>query len=244
MTSRSYTPKPIPKKMMTRTKRANFPLYLSIVLIGGLIAAYFYVPQVESFFDEAWSVLTSDDEKRMEQWVNGFGWMGPVVLILAMIAQMFLLVVPTILLMVVSILAYGPIWGSLIVFASVFAASSVGYFIGSYFGDTVVTQIIGRKSEQKVKDFLDDYGFWAVIVTRLNPFLSNDAISFVGGLLRMGYWKFIGATLVGIAPLTVFIAIMGKSTDSLKTGLLWGSLVSLLVFGLYVWWDKRRKYSK
>ncbi|MGB6151478.1 MAG: TVP38/TMEM64 family protein [Pricia sp.] len=209
-----------------------------------MIAAYFYVPQVESFFDEAWSVLTSDDEKRMEQWVNGFGWMGPVVLILAMIAQMFLLVVPTILLMVVSILAYGPIWGSLIVFASVFAASSVGYFIGSYFGDTVVTQIIGRKSEQKVKDFLDDYGFWAVIVTRLNPFLSNDAISFVGGLLRMGYWKFIGATLVGIAPLTVFIAIMGKSTDSLKTGLLWGSLVSLLVFGLYVWWDKRRKYSK
>ncbi len=49
---------------------------------------------------------------------------------------------------------------------------------------------------------MDDYGFWAIIVTRINPFLSNDAISFVGGLLRMGYWKFIGAiyveTLIGL----------------------------------------------
>jgi uncharacterized membrane protein YdjX (TVP38/TMEM64 family) len=160
-----------------------------------------------------------------------------------MVAQMFLLVVPTLLLMVVSVLAYGPVWGSAIIFASVFAASSVGYFIGSYFGGAIVTRIIGKKLEKKVEGFLDDYGFCAIIVTRINPFLSNDAISFVGGLLRMGYWKFIGATVVGIAPLTVFITIMGKSTDSLKTGLLWGSLISLAIFGIYVWWDRRRKRS-
>lgn len=212
-----------------------------MALIGGLIASYFIIPQVETFFNGAWAVLTSDNEERIKSWVGGFGWFGPVLLILAMVAQMFLLVVPTILLMVVSVLAYGPVWGSAIIFASVLAASSVGYFIGSYFGDAIVTSIIGKKSEKKVEGFLDDYGFWAIIVTRINPFLSNDAISFVGGLLRMGYWKFIGATMVGIAPLTLFIAIMGKSTDSLKTGLLWGSLVSLVVFGIYIWWDRRRK---
>lgn len=199
------------------------------------------MPQVQNFFNEAWSVLTSDNEERVTSWVDGFGWFGPVVLVLSMIVQMFLLIVPSVLLMVVSILAYGPIWGSTIIFVAVFAAPSIGYFIGSYFGDSIVTRIIGQQSEKKVEVFLDDYGFWAVIVTRLNPFLSNDAISFVGGLLRMGYWKFIGATVVGIAPLTIFIAFMGKSTDSLKTGLLWGSLVSLLAFGIYVWWDKKRR---
>jgi uncharacterized membrane protein YdjX (TVP38/TMEM64 family) len=124
---------------------------------------------------------------------------------------------------------------------AVFAASSVGYLIGRYLGQGFVEKIIGRKSEEKVTEFLNDYGFWAVIITRLNPFLSNDAISFVGGMLRMGYWKFIGATLLGIAPLTIFIAILGKSTDSLKTGLLWGSLASLVAFGLYVWWDKKKR---
>ena len=205
------------------------------------MTSYFLIPEVKEFLDEAWSVLTRDDEERVQKWVSGFGWLGPIILVLAMIAQMFLLVVPSILLMVVSVLAYGPIWGSIIIIASVYAASTVGYFIGSYFGDTIVKRIIGKKSEKKVASFLDDYGFWAVIVTRLNPFLSNDAISFVGGLLRMGYWKFMGATLVGIAPLTAFIAIFGKSIDELKMGLLWGSVFSLLAFGAYVWWDKKHK---
>ncbi|MDO1512843.1 TVP38/TMEM64 family protein [Maribacter confluentis] len=222
-------------------KKSRLPLYSSIALLVAIIAAYFLVPSVQEFLDEAWRVLTSDDEERIKNWVAGFGWFGPIILVLAMIVQMFLLVIPSILLMVVSILAYGPIWGSVIIFASVFAASSVGYFIGNYFGDSIVTKIIGKKSEDKVESFLEDYGFWAVIITRFNPFLSNDAISFVGGLLRMGYWKFIGATMVGIAPLTLFIAIFGKSTDDLKMGLLWGSLVSLLAFGGYVWYDKRHK---
>lgn len=227
-------------KQSSATK-SKLPLYISIGLIVAIVAAYFLVPAVKEFLDEAWQVLTSDNEDRLKEWVAGFGWFGPVILVLAMIVQMFLLVIPSILLMVVSILAYGPIWGSVIVFASVFAASSVGYFIGNYFGDTLVTKIIGKKSEEKVESFLEDYGFWAVIITRFNPFLSNDAISFVGGLLRMGYWKFLGATMVGITPLTLFIAIFGKSTDGLKMGLLWGSLVSLIAFGIYVWWDKRHK---
>ncbi len=231
------------EKGRSSVQKSKLPLYISIAIIGALIIAYFFIPSVEAFLNKAWAVLTSDNEERIKSWVNGFGWFGPTVLILAMVVQMFLLIIPTLLLMVVSILAYGPVWGSAIIFVSVFAASSVGYFMGSYFNDVIVTRIIGKKMEEKVKGFLDDYGFWAVIVTRLNPFLSNDAISFVGGLLRMGYWKFMGATIVGIAPLTLFIAVMGKSTDSLKMGLLWGSLGSLLIFGIYVWWDKHRKRS-
>lgn len=222
-------------------KKSRTPLYLSIALLIAGIICYYAVPAVHDFFNSAWNVLTSDDEDKIRKWVSGFGWLGPMVLILAMVLQMFLIVVPTIMLMVVSILAYGPIWGGIIIFASVFAASSVGYVIGSYLGKGTVEHLIGHKSEKKVSDFLDDYGFWAVIITRINPFLSNDAISFVGGILRMGYWKFIAATLVGITPLVIFIAILGENTDNLKTGLLWGSGISLLLFGLYIWWDKRKK---
>lgn len=158
-----------------------------------------------------------------------------------MVLQMFLLIIPTIILMVVSVVAYGPLWGSLIIFASVFVASSVGYLKNRYVGQLFIAKLLGEKTENKVEDFIHNYGSWAVIVTRINPFLSNDAISFVGGFLRMGYWKFIGATFVGIAPLTLFLAITGKSSENLKFGLLWGSLISLLAFGLYIWWDKINK---
>ena len=221
------------------TGKSNMPLYLSIALVGSIVACYFWVPSVQQFLDKAWQVLTSDDEQRIEKWVSDFGWYGPLVLILAMIAQMFLLVIPTIALMVVSILAYGAIWGSFIILIAVYAASSVGYFTGRYLGQTFVMKLLGEKTEDKIEKFIENYGFWAVIVTRFNPFLSNDAISFVGGMLKMGYWRFIGATMVGILPLTVFIAIMGESINQLKIGLLWGSLISLAVFIVYIFIDKK-----
>lgn len=224
--------------------KSKAPLYISLALIASIVACYFLIPSVQEFLDKAWAVLTSGDEKRITQWVDGFGWFGPIILILAMIIQMFLIVIPSVALMVVSIIAYGPIWGSLIVFAAVFSASTIGYIIGRYFGPVIVQRLIGEKNEKKIADFIEDYGFWAVIVTRVNPFLSNDAISFVGGILKMTYWKFIGATLVGIAPLTIFIAILGRNTDQLKSGLLWGSLVSLALFGAYVFWDKKKRKKK
>lgn len=83
-----------------------------------------------------------------------------------------------------------------------------------------------------------------VVITRINPFLSNDAISFVAGILKMNYFKFISSSALGIAPLIVLIAITGKNIDSLKYGLLWGSVGSLIIFGVYIWWDKRKKYSQ
>ena len=217
-----------------KTSKSRLPLYFSILLILGIVGCYFFIPTIREFMDTAWSVLTSDDEQHIQEWVSGFGWFGPILLILAMVVQMFLIVIPTIVLMVVSILAYGPIWGSVIVLMAVFAASSVGYFIGRYLGKNFITKLLGEKTENKIKKSIESYGSWAVIITRLNPFLSNDAISFIAGLLKMGYWKFIGATMVGILPLTVLIAILGKSTDQLKTGLLWGSILSLAIFICYV----------
>ena len=218
----------------------NLPKIVSALLVVGVVLAYFFIPEVEQFLNKAWSVLTSGDEKRIEDWVSGFGWAGPVILIVAMVAQMFLIVIPSIALMVVCVLAYGPIWGSLLVLVSIFSASSIGYLLGKTFGSRLIGNLLGSETEEKLEDFIADYGFWAIAITRLNPFLSNDAISFVGGILNMNYFKFIAATLAGIAPLTLFIAIMGESSDGLKNGLLWGSLVSLAIFIGYVWWNKKR----
>lgn len=225
-------------------KKSKLPLYLSLLLVAILVICYFAIPSVNDFFNEAWNVLTSDDEARVKKWVEDFGWFGPVVIVLAMVIQMFLLVIPTILLMIVSTLAYGPFWGSIINFTAVIIASSVGYAIGKYLGLSFIERLLGEKTTKKITTFIEDYGFWAVVITRINPFLSNDAISFVAGILKMNYWKFISATSVGITPLILLIAITGQNTDSLKTGLLYGSIASLLIFGGYIWWDKQRRSDK
>lgn len=221
-------------------KQSKAPLYISIAIIVIVVGSYFLVPSVNQFFSEAWDVLTSDDERRIKNWVDQFGVMGPLVIILAMTLQMFLLVIPTPLLMVVSVLAYGEVGGALLILAAVFVASSFGYIIGAYLGTPIVDKILGRKTEENIASFIEDYGFWTVIVTRISPFLSNDAISLIGGMLRMGYWRFIGATMIGIFPLTVVIAYLGQDINRLKTGLIWGSVISIVLFVAFVWWDKQR----
>lgn len=222
-------------------RKSKKPLYISIAIFISLLVGYFFIPGMGEWLDQAWSVLTSGDEQKVSEWVDGFGYFGPILIILVMTVQMFLIVIPSWLLMLVAIIAYGPVWGSAIVFVAIFSASSVGYLIGRYFGPEVVARIIGPLSEKKVADFLDRYGVWAIIVTRINPLLSNDAISFIAGVVNMSYRKFILSTLVGIAPLVILIAILRQMDDGLKSGLIWVSAGSLLLFIGFVWFDKRQR---
>lgn len=220
-------------------KKSKGPLYVSLGIIAGLTLAYFFVPSVREFLQNAWDVFTSGDKNRARVWVAQFGYWGPLVVVIAMVLQMFLIVIPTPLLMLMTIMAYGPIWGSILLLIAIFVASSVGYFIGKYFGPALIEKLIGPKTNQKITSFIDDYGFWTVIIVRLCPFLSNDAISFVAGILKMGYWRFIGATLVGISPLIAFIAFLQENYEMMKEGILWGSIVSIVLFIAFVWWDKK-----
>ncbi len=222
-------------------RKSRKPLFLSIAVITALAGSYFLIPEFQAELNTAWAVLTSGDEPRIHEWVRQFGWFGPVLIVFVMVAQMFLIVIPSWLLMIVAIVAYGPYWGSLIVFTAIYVASSVGYSIGRYFGPIIAKRLIGQKAEQKVSLFIERYGLWAIVVTRLNPMLSNDAISFMAGILRMGYRRFIAATMLGIAPLVILIAVLGQVTDGLKTGLLWVSIISLVIFIGFIWWDNKRK---
>lgn len=229
---------------MSKNKTAVWPYILTILFFGTLITLYFLNDSVQEFFTEAWKVLRSNDEERISNWVGQFDYWGPLLIVAAMTLQMFLFVVPSFLLMVVTVVAYGPWAGAGIILVAIFTASSIGYGIGVKFGTPVIDRILGEKTEKNIAEFLEDYGFWAVIVTRVSPFLSNDAISIIAGMLRMGYWKFIGSTMLGIAPLTAVTAFLGENTDRLKGGLVWVGAISLVGFIGYVWWDRKRKQRK
>ncbi|MDO6437146.1 TVP38/TMEM64 family protein [Cyclobacterium sp. 1_MG-2023] len=226
---------------MSKRKTSKWPYIISFIFLGSLISLYFLNSSVHQFFNEAWEVLGSNDEQRISNWVNQFEFWGPLIIVAAMVVQMFMFIIPSFLLMVVTVLAYGPWLGSGIILIAIFTASSIGYGVGVNFGTPVIDRLLGEKTDKKITGFLEDYGFWAVIVTRLSPFLSNDAISIIAGMLRMGYWRFIGSTMLGILPLTAAIAILGENREEMKTGLIWLGAVSLVGFIIYVWWDKKRR---
>ncbi|KOH45415.1 TVP38/TMEM64 family protein [Sunxiuqinia dokdonensis] len=227
-----------------QVKQSRWPLYISLGSLLSLALLYFAVPDVNDFFKEAFETLTSDNNQRISNWVDQLGFWGPIFIILTMVLQMFLLIIPSPLLMVVSVLAYGPYWGTLISVSAVAVASSIGYFVGRYLGEVAIARLLGGDKEKQLEFYVEKYGVWAVIITRLAPFLSNDAISFVGGILRMGYWRFIGATLVGIFPLAVLVGYFGENNDRLKAGLIWVSALSLILFVSYIIYNNKKNPYK
>lgn len=222
-------------------QQSRLPLYISAGILVSLVTLYFAVPGVKSFLNEAYSVLTSQNEDRISRWVEQLGFWGPLLIIVGMIVQMFLIIVPSPLLMLVSVLAYGKIWGVLISVTAVLVASSIGYLLGSLLGEVSVEKVIGEKKKRKLESFVERFGVWAIILFRLIPFLSNDAISFVGGLLGMRYIKFITATAIGIAPLAILIAYFGENNHRLKNGLIWIAAIGIVFFIGYYFYQKRQR---
>jgi uncharacterized membrane protein YdjX (TVP38/TMEM64 family) len=225
----------------TKKTSNRLPLYVSAGVVALLVGCYFLWPAFQSAVREAFEILTSGERPRIAKWVQQFGPWGPVWLILAFIIQMFLVVINVVLLILVAILAYGPWWGSVVALGGIVIASSIGYGLGHLLGENFVGGLLGEKNEKKVVEQVQRYGVWAVVIARISPIISNDAVSFVAGLARMGYLKFLIATVGGILPLIGLLAYLGEDNDRLKSGLLWVSGVSLVLFGGYVWWDKRRQ---
>lgn len=213
--------------------KSNYPLIISGIILAAAVLCYFIVPSFKEFCNEAFRVLTSGDRKKTSDWVMQFGFWGPLVLIFAQVIQMFLFIVPTVLLMIVSILAYGPLKGSVIAMAGIVLASVVAYGIGLSASGPLLDKLLGRKTRSKMKKYVDRYGAWLVVIARVNPVLSNDTVSFVSGIVRLNFMKFMVATLLATVPLLVLISYLGENTQRLKTGMYWITGVTLVMAMVY-----------
>ena len=215
------------------------PIIVYGILAVVFIACYFLIPQFKQEVNTAFDVLTGEDEERVQRWVSAFGIFGPVIIIIAMILQMFLFVVPNVLLMMIAIVSYGPVWGAVISFCGVFAASSLGYYIGSKLSRVTLSKFVSMDSQKKIAEYIHDYGVSAIVITRLCSF-SNDALSFVAGMLRMEYKKYILSTLTGITPLIVLLAIFGNN-KKIEWALIWITIASMVLLIVYIIVDRRKK---
>lgn len=230
------------KGKATHHKTSKLPLIFSVTLLMGLVASYFIFPSYKEGVDKIFSILTSEDPELIREWVSQFGIWGPIVLIAAMVLQMFLFVVPNILLILICILSYGPVWGGLLAWVGIVLASTVGYLIGNKLSPVIVHRLVSAKTQETIKEYIRDYGMKAIFVLRLSSF-SNDGLSLVAGLLNMKFRKYIAATVMGITPLIAVLAIFGKDAK-IEKGLLWVGLVLLLGLAVYIIVDRKRKKKK
>ncbi|WP_045234482.1 TVP38/TMEM64 family protein [Deinococcus pimensis] len=203
-------------------------ILLALVLTLGLV--YALVPSAREATNEAVSVLVSGDRERIGVWVQGFGAWGPLTLLALNLLQTVLAFIPALPIMVVAVLAYGPVWGALLAWAGLLAAASLGYGLGKVFGDSVVRRHLRPESAARVRDVVERYGLWAVAVTRLTPLVPTDAVSILAGVAGMGFWRFLLASAAGTAPVCLLLALFGESFERLLWALGGATLVAVAAF--------------
>lgn len=218
---------------------------ISYLLTGAILAAliifYFAHQPFQQFINETWNILWSEDKDRISAHFESFGFWGPIAIIIVMILQIFLVIFPSWLPMIVAVLAYGFWGGALISITGVFCASSIAFYMGKWLGEDHLEKIMGKSKNKQVEYWVSEYGFWTIAIFRISPFLSNDAISIIAGMLSMKYRKFIFATLTGITPLAFAIAYFAQDIDKLKNGLYWIGGAGILIYGIYVYIDHRKR---
>ena len=218
---------------------------ISYLLTGAILAAliifYFAHQPFQQFINETWNILWSEDKDRISAHFESFGFWGPIAIIIVMILQIFLVIFPSWLPMIVAVLAYGFWGGALISITGVFCASSIAFYMGKWLGEDHLEKIMGKSKNKQVEYWVSEYGFWTIAIFRISPFLSNDAISIIAGMLSMKYRKFIFATLTGITPLAFAIAYFAQDIDKLKNGLYWIGGAGILIYGIYVFIDYRKR---
>lgn len=230
------------KATVQQKETSKLPLIISFCVVAVLVACYFLFPSFKTDVNEGFEVLTSGEQDRIRDWVSQFGAWGPIVIIVALVVQMFMFIIPNILLIIISILSYGPVWGALLAWFGIFLASTVGYFIGNKLSPVVVHRLVSSKTQRKLKAFIRNYGMKAIIVLRLSTF-SNDGLSLVAGLLNMRYKRYITATMIGITPTITLFAIFGRS-GRIEKGLLWVGVILVVSLVIYIIIDMKRKKKK
>jgi|SRR5690554_123554 len=213
-------------------------LVTSVLVLIILLSCYFFIPAVNGGINEAFEILTSGDEARIKDWVSDFGLWGPLVIIVGMVASMFLFVVPNLLLLIISSVSYGPLWGSLISLVAVFISSTVAYSLGYWIGPSVLKRLVGSNVHEKMTRLVRLYGVGVIVLFRMSPLLSNEAISFIPALLRMKYKKFILATLAGSVPVIAILAYTAGE-GNFKTVMIWLSIISLVGYVVYLFIGQR-----
>lgn len=222
--------------------RSSPPRYLRWLILAGVPAVLLglgLIPDVRVFLTQGYAALTSTDQAVTQAFVEGLGWAGPLALIAGFVLQAVVPVLPALIMTAVTARAYGPVEGFFIVYIGTLLGAVAGYWLGRSVGNSLVRVLVGETARRKAYEFAERYGVQGILMVRLMPVLSADAMNLVAGAARMPFRPFMLATALGTVPVTLLVVWLSGSGQRLLWGLGGLSVLVALVAGGR-WWLTRR----
>lgn len=134
-----------------------------------------------------------------------------------------LVVVPVSLLMLATVVAFGPLLGAAYALAGALASAATLFAIGRLLGREPLDRLLGERA-RRVADRLAAHGVLAVAVLRNLPVAPYSVVNLVAGASPLRFLDYMLGTAIGFVPGLVAIALLGETVDSFLRDPSWGTL--------------------
>ncbi len=153
--------------------------------------------------------------KGLLDWIRDLGPVGYLVFIAVYIVAAVLFIPGSVL-----TLGAGAVFGLVGGFVAVSIGSTLGaaasFLVGRFLArDAIAKKIAGNERFAAIDRAVGREGFKIVLLTRLSPIFPFNLLNYAYGLTKVGFWRFVLASWLGMMPGTVLYVYLGTAAGDL-----------------------------
>lgn len=134
------------------------------------------------------------------------------VFVLLYVMKSFSFVFPVMILQISAGLVFGPFWGILVNVLGSAACVTGPFFLADFIAPNARKRLV--KKYPAVERMLDSYegrGFFLPFFLRVLNFMPIDVVSCVLGLMKLEYFKYVSASVLGLLPGIIVATVLGDA---------------------------------
>ena len=219
---------------MNETKK-TFKWSRWIILLAACVIGIIYlaIPSVNDWINHAASVLGSANVDAVIEYIRSYGSYAMVFSFFLMVFSSVIAPLPAFMITLSNAAIFGWWQGAILSWSSAMVGAALCFLLARGLGRDVVEKFAGKGALASVEQYFEKYGTKTILVCRLLPFVSFDAVSYFAGLTPMKFLPFFIATGIGQTPATIVYSYVGGMLTGgariMMTGLLCLFAISILV---------------
>lgn len=224
--------------------RKNYRPWIILGIILLIIVIYLTVPVVHEGVNRMLEPLLSGNVDKVIQYLRSHKQYAAVISFALMILSSVIAPIPAFLITLSNANIFGWWQGAILSWSSAMAGAALCFYIARGLGRDAVERLAGKGTLQNIEKYFVRYGQRTILICRLLPFVSFDAVSYFAGLTPMKFWPFFWATGVGQLPATIVYSYVGGQltggAQKLFVGLLTLFALALLITIIKQIYDRKK----
>lgn len=196
--------------------------FIKLLVVGVLLYGTY------SFLSQ-WDLGEAFNPRRIVEYVNAWGPVGPMVFIVMMVIAVVISPIPSLPLDLAAGVAFGPFLGTAYAVIGAEIGAIISFLIGRFLGRDVIAKIL-KIDVVFCEKCTDHHLIGLVFLSRLFPVFSFDLISYGAGLTNMSLKAFALATLFGMIPPTFALTYWGSGVVTVDWPLILSGAGLIIVF--------------